>query len=511
MNPHRDFTLTSLKPGYGRAFSVLLFSLVMPSLGVCSGDGRWNLVSGGRWTDPASWFDGQVAGGVDAVATFDTAIGGSTLITVDEGRVVGTLNLRGAQQWHVTGQSLTLATSAGTTPVISTKGGDYHLVSTVLAGTQGFVKNGPGGLILRNGNAYSGVTTLENGKLYLHDDAALGAAGPGNGTVIMVSNTAAQLHLGRPSGNLVLAETITLRRAQAGVSNSIYSDRGVNVLDGALVLERGKGPASGVYSFGIQVTSDTLTLAGPVSGELAADATPASAADANRLQIRTSSANATANIVGPISDGGIGAGGLSLYTDATSLGVVRLWSASRYSGGTVHAAGRLLANNVEGSATGRGSLMVKAVLGGTGIIAPGGDGGIVVASGAVVAPGDGDARSSGVRKSTMLTFFLRDTTGGVVFSPGARLSVDLNGAFGVADSLVVKGLAAGKPRVQFNDNVVDLSVTGGRLADGLYTLVGFDADGAYTGRLVLGSGLEGYTASLVHSARSIQLRIGAAR
>jgi hypothetical protein len=171
----------------------------------------------------------------------------------------------------------------------------------------------------------------------------------------------------------------------------------------------------------------------------------------------------------------------------------------------------LLANNVEGSATGRGPVLVKAVLGGTGSLAPGGAGEIVIADGAVVAPGDGDVRASSIRKSMTLTFSLRDTSGGVVFAPGSRLSFALNGAAGAADRLVVNGLAAGKPRVQFNDNVVDFTITGGRLADGLYTLVDFDADRAYTGRLVLGSGVEGYTASLVHAARGIQLRIGTGR
>lgn len=508
MNPHRDF-IRLFWSGAGRAFPAFVFSLVIPSLGLCSGDGRWNLISGGNWADASNWFDGRVAGGTGAVATFETAIGSNAMVTVDTGRTVGTLNLRGSQQWHISGQPLTLATDDGTAPVISTKGTDYHLVSSILSGTQGFVKNGPGGLILRNANAYSGVTTLENGKLYLHDDAALGATGPGNGTTILVSNAGAQLHLGRPVGNLVVSEAITLRRAQAGVSNSIYNDRGTNVLDGALILERGPGQASAVHSFGIQVSADTLTLAGPISGALSAGATAGAGADVNRLQIRTTSAGAAANIVGPVSDGGIGPGGLSLYTDPTSLGVVRLWSASSYSGSTMHAAGRLLVNNVEGSATGRGSVMVKAVLGGTGTIAPGGTGEIAVAGGAVVAPGDPDARPVGIRKTMTLTFSLRDTVGKVSFAPGARLLITLSGAAGTADNLAVNGLAARQPRVYFDDTVVDFAVTGGRPAPGLYTLVDFDADGAYAGRLVLGSGLEGYNATLVHSARSIQLRIGA--
>lgn len=207
---------------------------------------------------------------------------------------------------------------------------------------------------------------------------------------------------------------------------------------------------------------------------------------------------------GSVSDGPVGTGGLSLYTEATSLGVVRLSAANGYSGSTTHQGGTLLVNHTEGSGTGSGSVMIKAFLGGTGVIAPGDANDIVIGEGAVVRPGDLDASGNLVRAGRKLTVSLRNTTGKLTFEPGARLAVDLNAAAtaGVGN-LAVVGLSARQPRVFFNNTVVTVPfVSGGRLDNGLYTLVSFDADGAYSGRLVLGPGREGYTASLVHSARS---------
>jgi hypothetical protein len=43
----------------------------------------------------------------------------------------------------------------------------------------------------------------------------------------------------------------------------------------------------------------------------------------------------------------------------------------------------------------------------------------------------------------------------------------------------------------------------------VYPIIHFDAPDAYTGLLVIGQGLEGLQAALVHTATAISLRLGA--
>lgn len=488
--------------------SFFICGAVLTSSALQAGDGQWSALSNGKWSDPANWLQGGVADGVNAVATFSAPITANTMVTLDKERTVGVLNLQGSKQWNLSGRPLMLAVNGTGTPEINSRGSDFHLITVSLAGTRGFVKTGGGGLILKNGSSYSGVTRIDNGKVTLRDNQSLGVAGAANGTIIEAANPAAQLHLDGVTGDLSLTEDITLRRASAGSTNSIYNDKGSNVLGGALVLQRAGGSVS-AHTFGMQVTTGTLTLAGPVGGELVSGATQGSGIDPNRLQFRTSAATATVNLTGPVSDGPIGNGGLSLYTDTTSLGVVRLAAANDYSGSTAHLGGTLLVNNTEGSGTGSGPVTIKALLGGSGVIAPGGANDILIGEGGIVRPGDLDASGNIVRAGRKLTFSLRNTTGKLTFDPGARLTVDLNAAAtsGV-ESLSVVGLSARQTRVYFNNTVVTVPfVSGSRLDNGVYTLVSFDAEGAYTGRLVLGPGLEAYDTELIHNPKNIQLRL----
>jgi autotransporter-associated beta strand protein len=492
--------------------SFFICGLALTSSALQAGDGQWSALSNGKWSDPSNWLQGSVADGVNAVATFAAPITANTMVTLDTERTVGVLNLQGSKQWNIAGRPLMLAMNGNGVPEINSRGSDFHLITTSLAGTRGFIKTGAGGLILKNGNSYSGVTTIENGKVIVRDNSSLGVAGAANGTLIKAASPAVQLHLDGASGDLSLTENITLHRASAGSSNSIYNDKGMNVLGGSLVLQRA-GNSTAAHTFGLQVTTGTITLAGPVGGELVAGASQGSGIDPNRLQIRTSAAIATANFTGPVSDGPIGNGGLSLYTDATSLGVVRLSAANDYSGTTAHLGGTLLVNNTEGSGTGSGQVTIKALLGGSGLIAPGGANDILIGEGAVVRPGDLDASGNLLRKGGRLTISLRNTTGKLTFDPGSSLAFDLTAAAtkGV-ESLAVVGLSPRQPRVYFNNAVVNVPfVAGSRLDNGVYTLVSFDAEGAYTGRLVLGPGLEAFDTELIHNPKNIQLRISSKR
>lgn len=486
-------------PATLRRSSVLLGAIIAAS-SLHAADGQWVSQSGGAWLQPSNWKDGRIAEGAGATAAFAAALTKDAHVTLDVPRTIGALQLVGSRQWHISGQSITLAVNGAEPPSILARGNDYHLISTPLLGSRGLVKTGPGGVILRGANAYTGLTVIEGGKLYVHDRQALGATGPGNGTIVQANTSGSQLHFRIPDSPLPVAEDIMLRRTAPGSSYSIYNDQGETTLSGSIVLERGGRDGNAVHNFGVQVSAGILTLAGSISGNLTASATPGTSSEGTILRLRINAEPALLHIAGSISDGAIGPGGLALATDASSRGTVRLTAGNIHSGSILHAGGRLMVNNTEGSGTGSGSVLVQAVLGGTGVIAPGGANGVLVTATGVVSPGDRDARGDA------LTFSLRETTGNVAFDAGARLAIDLNAS--TAKRLAITGLASGQHRVRFNNNVIDFTQAGGTLPDGLYPLVSFDAADAYTGQLVLGKGLEGRSASLVHTANAIQLRIG---
>lgn len=211
--------------------------------------------------------------------------------------------------------------------------------------------------------------------------------------------------------------------------------------------------------------------------------------------------NASIEVNGNISDGTLSGGGLSIYTEDS--GTVLLSGNNTYTGSTVHQGGTLLVNNAAGSGTGFGTVRVKsgATFSGNGIVAPTGANDVVFESGSIVNPGN-------IAAGEKLTFDLGDTTGKVIFESGAIVLIDVSADAGMVDYLNFVGVISGSGDVIFNNNVINFAVSGGILADGIYTLASFSADNAYTGRLVLGSGLEGHNATLLFNANSIQLQIG---
>lgn len=490
-----------------------------------AGDTWHNVTSGGSWSDAANWASGTgYADGIDAIATFnapspnallnvsldvDVTLGGITFLSPGATTATGwTIGSAG-------GHTLTLATGTASAPVLSVRG--TQAISARILGTQGFTKTGGGKLTLSGDNLYTGVTTLSDGNLTITSANALGATGSGNGTVVsQASGQYPQLHF---SNNVTTSEDITLSMnwytTTAGTTvggSLLYNDSGTTTLNGALTLNRAAGSnANIIHVMGLQSGTGTLNINGAVSGAATGGQASGAYADPTRLQFRTTTASANINVSGAISDGTLTTGGLSIYTSSDSSGIVRLSGANTYSGSTVHAKGTLLINNTTGSGTGTGAVSVAstAVLGGTGILAPTGSNGITIASGGIVAPGDLTDSGTAIAAGAALTFNLAGTTGSATFSGGSTIALNLNvNAATVSERLAFTGLSAGLARVHFNDNVVNFSVTGGLLADGIYTLASFDAAGAYDGQLVLGTGLESYVATLIHNADSIQLVIG---
>ena len=509
-----------------RAILALLGTLVLPaSLSLAQTSGTWSSTTGGNWSDTNNWTSGIVATGgttsANVTATFTT---GSQTVNLDTAQTIDALSPGSAAGLVISSSNGSVLTLAGSS-VPSING--TVTISASIAGTQGFSFS-PGGtrsLFLSGNNTYTGVTTLSNGgQLYVQSSNALGATGTGNGTVVRQgTNGFPQIHF---QNSVTTSEDITLQEAWTNVTNGtvigggsggagylLYNDSGSTTLNGSLTLDRytSTNGVNLVYAYGLQIAG-TMTLNGNISGSASGGQASGTYVDPTRLQFKTTTATAAANVTGSISDGILTTGGLSVYTDTSNAGIVRLSGVNTYTGSTVHQKGTLLINNTTGSGTGMGAVSVAsgATFGGTGIIKPAGVNGVTFASGAIVSPGDLDSSGAAIAAGKALTFDLSSTTGSVVFSGGSTIAINLNAVGSpVSESLAFVGLTSGLSQVTFNGNVVNFSIAGGVVSSGLYTLASFDANNAYTGSLVLGTGLEAYNAQLIQNANSIQLSISA--
>ncbi|MEI7898662.1 MAG: Calx-beta domain-containing protein [bacterium] len=117
----------------------------------------------------------------------------------------------------------------------------------------------------------------------------------------------------------------------------------------------------------------------------------------------------------------------------------------------------------------------------------------------------GSTNAPGMSIGTLTT----DLGGGktAVFAAGAVFAFDL-GSPGTGDVLAFTGLTADTTSVTFNGNTVNFSSPGG-LDVGTYTLFTFDAAGAYSGTLSVGTGLELFSPTFIYNANSIQLQVAA--
>ena len=137
-----------------------------------TGSGVWTNLAGGTWGGSNNWSGGIVAGGTDAAADFSTlSLNVSATVTLDGARTVGTmvfddLNPTNKHNWTLntgSGGPVTLAVSAGT-PGVAVKNGT-NFVGAVVAGSQGFLKTGPGALVLSGAGTFSGTASVNNGTL----------------------------------------------------------------------------------------------------------------------------------------------------------------------------------------------------------------------------------------------------------------------------------------------------------------------------------------------------------
>ena len=124
------------------------------------------------WGNVLNWAGGVPTVADDAVFVSPIPNPGSLpnphIVLVGAASVANSLSLKNA--YTLSGGDLTLASGG-----VRVDMGVVARVDSILAGSAGLTKSGGGSLRLTGANAYTGITTINNGSLIIGDAAALGA------------------------------------------------------------------------------------------------------------------------------------------------------------------------------------------------------------------------------------------------------------------------------------------------------------------------------------------------
>ena len=148
-------------------------------------DGTWTSLTSGNWTTSSRW-QATIADGSGFTANFGTLNPTADVtVTLNGNRTIGHLIFgdtapASAAGWEVTGNTLTLATASGQPSITVNALGDSKAatISSVLAGSAGFAKNGSGTLILSSTNTITGTVNVNAGTLKLGRDSLNLSNGP---------------------------------------------------------------------------------------------------------------------------------------------------------------------------------------------------------------------------------------------------------------------------------------------------------------------------------------------
>ena len=240
----------------------------------------WANTSGGSWPTTGNWNVGVVASGADHTANFSTLdLTADATVTLDGARTIGNLvfgDTTPSNNWILnngSGGPLTLDVTAGS-PLI-TVNNQVATIGAVLAGNDGFTKDGSGSLVLNAANTYSGGTVISSGLLTAGNASALGSGNVaiGNGT----------LQIGYLSATPTLTNTISVAVGNSALldltgsgtaNNTLTLGTGAITVNGTLRVTRSAGangatnfsaPLSGAGTLEIGNTQAGLAPA-PVSG-----------------------------------------------------------------------------------------------------------------------------------------------------------------------------------------------------------------------------------------------------
>ena len=163
----------------GWTFARLTTAILLATTGLAGAtDGFWvgkgaQAFNQAIWGGNANWLpSGQIANGVGATAYFTNTFNNGYLSTYNVTRTIGNIwftDPANANDFTVAISSgnniMTLQVSSGFPTLNVTQPERTLTVQTIIAGTQGLAKIGPGTLVLTNANTYTGTTICSNGTL----------------------------------------------------------------------------------------------------------------------------------------------------------------------------------------------------------------------------------------------------------------------------------------------------------------------------------------------------------
>jgi autotransporter-associated beta strand protein len=199
------------------AGAVLVVLALAASPAPAQTDYYWNAPTGGTgtWDTTLQNWSTTTGGPVDYIWTnsgTERANFGNTAGTVTLGAAITAHGLNFTTDGYIVlGNDLTLAGTGGPVAV----GTGTATVDAVLIGTAGLTKTGGGVLSLGGANTYTGVTTVGAGVLFVGSNAALGATGAANNTVV---SSGATLRVG---GGRTVSEAVTLSGTGVGDAGAL--------------------------------------------------------------------------------------------------------------------------------------------------------------------------------------------------------------------------------------------------------------------------------------------------
>jgi len=149
---------------------------------------KWNVDANGNWNDAPNWVNEVIPSGSGGIADFTLPQTANRTVTLNGNRIVGQLTFANENPF-----TWTLAASGGSVLTLNVPSGKPQIVtpnvdttiSSPIAGTQAFVKSGPGTLLLTGSNSFSGILEINAGRISVPTLAANGANSPlGSGNTL---------------------------------------------------------------------------------------------------------------------------------------------------------------------------------------------------------------------------------------------------------------------------------------------------------------------------------------
>jgi autotransporter-associated beta strand protein len=255
-------------------------------------------------------------------------------------------------------------TNLGST--LTFNGSSTQSVSGAIIGNGGIIKSGAGALTLSGSNLYHGSTTLNGGLLQISSTATLG---DGTGTLNLFNGILA-LSATRDTtlrvianpifliGNCIIQNTTT---AASGTRNFPFGSDTVLMAGGSLTIRN--IAVANINTMNVRFQGSGFDFSRPIIFDNSLAAGPFS----NSVQLDFYNTNGVQTFSGVISGNGkLRRGSLSSGIEATTI----LTGSNSYSGGTTINQGKLMVNNISGSGTGSGEVVVNSggTIGGNGTI-----------------------------------------------------------------------------------------------------------------------------------------------